>query len=120
AEDIPRHVSGMSVRILIDDFLKLFLSCQGTLFQGSKTGEVRFGGNACGAKRRVHSACRLAEQDAGFLVLLVEVEPCAECRSNHEQYGDRGDNQGFLVLDTPMDRASSGVNGDTAEAILFQ
>jgi hypothetical protein len=108
------------MRILVDDVLKLLVRGRCALFRAGKTWLVRLWRHVGRPHWRIQRAHRLAELQAGFLVLLIQVVPRAKAEPCNYQHGDPGDNQLVLMFDRPMHCLLGYIDRGLAKTVLFQ
>jgi len=120
AQQIGREVGGVGVRILVHKLLKLFVSGGGAFLCAGETRRVGLRRHIGWPNRRIKCANRLTEIEARFLVLLIQVVPPAEGEADNDKNHDGGGNQLILVLNGPVHRPFSDVDGSLAKAVLFQ
>ncbi len=106
---------------LLDDRLKLLLRQPAA----RSLAEVNVGKSGCsgvpaGRRRRLHGANCLGKIEAGFFVLGAQVIPAANHGGEDDATATAEMSQGGTVFYRPMGGFFGGVDGDTAEGILFK
>src|SRR5579863_3074751 len=109
----------MSMRIFVDDGLKLFVSCSGALCGTGKTRSLRLCRHVGRTHRCIQGAHRLAHLKAGLLILLVQEIPGPGSSRHHNHRDHRRDDEFVLVFYGPVSGSLRRVDSDTAEPILF-